>query len=254
MNPFLGKGLQSIILRLFERILLIYTNYIILTSPAFYSQFYKPIQKLKTPWLLLENKLLPQDNNPSKIVKFYNNNKNKIRIVYHGVLRDQKSIDLLVKIAIEFSRKCDLHIYGFPLWVRREKLEKVAQEYTNIYWHGEFYYPQDLPKILSNADLLWLIDLSENVNNAKWLLPNSLYDGIFFRVPMLAKRGTEICNFIQKKSMGWCLGIDIYNNLKVLINDITLNDIIVKKIDMQRQPHDIACSLKQYKKIYDSIV
>ena len=197
LNPFLGKSLQSIMLRLFERILLNYTNFIILTSPAFHSQFYKPVQKLKIPWLLLENKLLPQIKSDFKNVEVIN--KNKIQIVYHGVLRDQKSINILVKIAIEYCHKCDLHIYGFPLWVRHDELDRIAQKYDNIYWHGEFYYPQDLTKILSNADLLWLIDLSENVNNAKWLLPNRLYDGVFFRVPMLAEKGTETCNFIKKK-------------------------------------------------------
>ena len=251
LNPFIGKGLQSIILRLFERILLIYTNFIIFTSPAFYTKFYKPVQKLKIPWLLLENKLLPQDKGSLKCVNF--NNKHKIKIAYHGVLRDQKSIDILVKIAIEYSHKCDLHIYGFPLWVKNDVLKRISQEYGNIFWHGEFNYPQDLTKILSNADLLWLIDLSENANNAKWLLPNRLYDGVLFRVPMLAEKNTETCNYIINKNIGWCLGTDIYNNLREFIKNITMRNIIQKKLSMRQLPDDIACSIKQYEKIYDSI-
>ena len=251
LNPFIGKRLQSIVLRIFERILLIFTNYIILTSPAFYTQFYKPVQKLKIPWLLLENKLLPQDKRFLKSVELDNNN--KIQLVYYGVLRDQKSIDILVKIAIEYSHKCDLHIHGFPLWVKHDELDRIAQEYDTIYWHGEFFYPQDLSKILTNADLLWLIDLSDNVNNAKWLLPNRLYDGVLFCVPMLAEKNTETCNYIENKSIGWCLGTDIYNNLRMFLKNITMNDIIKKKIDMRQMPDDIACSIKQYEKIYDTI-
>jgi glycosyltransferase involved in cell wall biosynthesis len=251
LNPFLGKGLLSLILRSFERLLLSYTDYIVVTSPAFYTQFFKPVQKLKIPWLLLENKLLPQVKRTSKKLK--SNKSNKINIVYHGVLRDQKSIDILVKIAIEFNHKCDLHIYGYPLWVKHDELQRITRDNKNIYWHGEYSYPQDLNIILSDADLLWLIDLSENINNSKWLLPNRLYDGILFGVPLIARQNTETCNYINNKNIGWCLGTDIYNNLREFMNHITMSDILQKKLNLRKMPDDIACSLKQYEIIYDYI-
>ena len=250
LNEFLGYKFRNKIIRRFERLLLNNVNLLILTSPSFYYSYYNPIQNYKRNWILLENKLLPLE-------KPYRNGKStkseKIKIVIHGVLRCQKSIDMLIKIAQEYSDKCELHIHGFPLWVRLNDLVIISQTHENIFWHGEFKYPEGLTNILSNADLLWLIDLSENSKNAEWLLPNRLYDGLFFRVPMLAISNTETGNYIKKMNIGWCLGKEIYNDLKALIEKITAFDIDLKKNEFNKQSDEKSCSYEQHEMIYDSI-
>jgi succinoglycan biosynthesis protein ExoL len=251
LNPFLGKKLHNILLRNIERIMLMHTNMIILTSPAFYYKFYKPVQKLKRPWILLENKLIP--TNKTIFKKNKNFKKRKIAIVYHGVLRCQYSIDILMKVAMEFSEKCELHLHGIPLWVNLDSLHRMENEYKNIFWHGEYKYPFELTKILSRADLLWLVDLSENISNAKWLLPNRLYDGIYCGVPMLAMRNTEAGNYIEKYNFGWCLGENVLEDLRSFIFNISIKDIINKKKIFNEQTSGKGCSLDQYKKIYDLV-
>ena len=251
LNAFLGKTLSNRVLRRIESFLLKYTDLVILTSPAFYYQFYKKFQKIQFPWMLLENKLIPGE----KIIKEKINYKktNKISIVYHGVLRCSRSINILTKVAIELRGKCELHIHGFPLWVNHNLLIRHSLENKNIYWHGEFKYPDGLKDVLSGADMLWLIDLSENQSNAKWLLPNRLYDGIYYRVPMLAMSDTETGKYIKKYNIGWCLGENIYMDLRSLVSKISSNEIIAKKKALDTLPYNVACSLEQHEKIYDFI-
>jgi len=251
LNAFLGKAISSRLLRKVERFLLKYTDLVILTSPAFYYQFYKKIQKIQFPWMLLENKLI-QSKKPIKEKINYKKTK-KISIVYHGVLRCRRSIYILTKVAAELSKKCELHIHGFPLWVNQNLLCRHSLENKNIFWHGEFKYPDGIKDVLSDADMLWLIDLSENQSNAKWLLPNRLYDGIYYRVPMLAMSDTETGKYIQKYNIGWCFKQNIYKELLSLVSDISVSEIIAKKKALDTLPSQLACSLEQHKKIYDSI-
>ena len=250
LNTFIGNALLNNVLRIVERFLLKTTSLLILTSPAFYHKFYKKIQKIKIPWMLLENKLIFEKKFNETLT--YKKTK-KIKIVYHGVLRCPLSIKVLTKVATEFEEKCELHIHGFPLWVNKNLLNFYASKSKNIYWHEEFNYPDDLKGILSDADLLWLIDLSENKSNAKWLLPNRLYDGIYYRVPMLALCGTETGNYIKKYDIGWCFGEDVLMELRSLVFDISFKDIFIKKKIIDNLPPEIACSLDQHKRLYDSM-
>ena len=251
LNTLVDKKLPNKVLRHLERFLLRQTNLLILTSPAFYHQFYKKIQKIQCSWMLLENKLIPVAK-PKRLIAI-NKKAKKIKIVYHGVLRCPLSIKILAKVAGELEEKCELHIHGFPLWVNKEILSYYTKKNNNIFWHGEFKYPDGLKDILSDADLLWLIDLSENRNNAKWLLPNRLYDGIYYRVPMIALCNTETGNYINKYDIGWCFGGNILKELYSLVSVITDKDISVKKSIIAKIPSEVACSLDQHKRIYDSI-
>ena len=248
LNIFIGETISNKVLRLFERFLLKNTRLLILTSPAFYHHFYRKIQKIQTPWMLLENKQISV-NKPEKKLTYIKTK--KIKIVYHGVLRCPLSIKFLIKVASEFEKKCELHIHGFPLWVNKNLITFYASKSKNIYWHGEFKYPDDLKNILFDADLLWLIDLSENKSNAKWLLPNRLYDGICYRVPMLALRDTETGNYIKKYDLGWCFKEDVLKELRTLVSEISVKDIFVKKKIISNLPIGIASSLKQHKRLYD---
>ena len=169
------------------------------------------------------------------------------------MLRCPLSIKILAKVAAKLEEKCELHIHGFPLWINKDLLSYYTKKNNNIFWHGEFKYPDGLKNILLDADLLWLIDLSENKSNAKWLLPNRLYDGIFYRVPMLALSDTESGDFIKRYDIGWCFGEDVLLELCSLISDISFKDIFEKKKIIDNLPLEIACSLDQHKKIYDSI-
>ena len=251
LNAFLGKTISNRLLRMVERFLLKYTDLVILTSPAFYYQFYKKLQKIQFTWKLLENKLLPEKK-PIKVKINFKETK-KITIVYHGVLRCRHSINILIKVATELRERCELHIHGFPLWVNHKILNRHSLENKNIFWHGEFKYPDGLKDVLSDADMLWLIDLSENQSNAKWLLPNRLYDGIYYRVPMLAINDTETGKYIKKYNIGWCLGENVYRELRSLVSDISVSEINAKKKTLDTLPYQLACSLEQHKTIYDLI-
>jgi succinoglycan biosynthesis protein ExoL len=248
LNTFLGNTISNNVLRFLERFLLKNTKLLILTSPAFYQKFYKKIQKTQCPWMLLENKLISIEK--PKINIKYEKSK-KIKIVYHGVLRCPLSIKILTTVAAEFKEKCELHIHGFPLWVNKKLLNSYSSKNKNIFWHGEFKYPDDLKAILSDADLLWLIDLSENKSNAKWLLPNRLYDGICYRVPMLALSDTETGNYIKKYDIGWCFGENVFMEFRNLVSFISFKEIFVKKKIIDNIPFCYASSLKQHKRLYE---
>ena len=250
LNAFLGNNILNILLRKLEQILLLHTNLLILTSPSFFIFYYYPIQKYKKKWSLLENTLIPI-NLPliNKNLKKYN----RIKIVYHGALRCPQSIDILIDIARLFKYKCEIHVHGFPLMVNSSKLENAAKENNNFRWHGEFKYPEDLTEFLSDADLLWLIDLSENQKNSEWLLPNRLYDGLYFKVPMIALKNSETGRYIKELNIGWCFDKNSLCDLNSFFAKIESTDIDIKRKSFNKQSTKISCSMKQYSQIYNSI-
>lgn len=147
---------------------------------------------------------------------------NHLKFGFVGLIRYPRTI---ITFAEEIGRhfpQHEFHFYGEGY--SSEKAKQICNLYENVYFHGGYKNPIDLPNIYSHIDLnvVCYDPLSENVKIAE---PNKLYESIFFKVPIIVSKGT----FLEQKVKKWDVGFSInaFNACEVneFINNLKIDDL-----------------------------
>lgn len=176
----------------------------VLTSQGFVNYLYGEKQA-SSKIVLLENRLNKELE--CFVVKDHSVNPNAIRFAFVGAVRYPKTILTFAKVVAERYPNHQFHFYGEGLSSNLAK--ELCDCYpNNLFYHGGFSNPGDLPSIYSEVDLniVCYDTASMNVRIAE---PNKLYESIFFKVPLVVSTST----FLEKKvfSMGVGFSIDSTN-------------------------------------------
>jgi succinoglycan biosynthesis protein ExoL len=112
-----GDRLLNRALRLIERWVLARCDLLIVSSPAYVSAYFEPVQRYRGPHALLENKLAPGVTRrlprpPARATR--RPGEQRWTIGWCGTLRCVRSLDLLIEIARSNRDRVVVHIRGFP--------------------------------------------------------------------------------------------------------------------------------------------
>lgn len=194
---------NQLLVSLFRKIdkLLISSSYqTVLTSQGFVDYLYGG--KEASPKIhLLENRLNKELEGVS--VKEHAINPNAIRFAFIGAVRYPRTILTFARVIAENYPNHEFHFYGEGLSSHLAKELCECYPY-NLFYHGGFSNPGDLPKIYSEVDLnIVCYDISSmNVRIAE---PNKLYESVFFKVPLVVSSST----FLEKKVLEMGVGFSI---------------------------------------------
>lgn len=202
----LDGGLKGRIMRWIERRLLAAVDGVVISSPAFAESYFGPYQNYGGPFVLVENKVyglpagtfagrhaadLPDDGTPPKW-----------RIGWFGVIRCQKSLDLLTALADALNGKVEVVIRGrVALHEFRDFHGDVAAS-PHVRFEGEYAYPGDLPAIYGEVHFAWAIDYFEAGLNSVWLLPNRLYECGSQGAVAIADAHVETGRWLERHDLG----------------------------------------------------
>jgi succinoglycan biosynthesis protein ExoL len=191
-----------------ERRLLRRIDLLVLSSPAFMTEFFARRQGYAGRWFLLENKVvftvqsalperasLPTEPPPPAPATWV--------VGWFGALRDRRSLALLCQIAEDLGERVQIYIRGYPAGVSRGDLDEVTRTHPNVVYEGEFKNPDDLPAIYARVHFTWAIDFFEAGFNSTWLLPNRLYEGALYGSLALAADGTQTAEKVRLLGLGW---------------------------------------------------
>ena len=206
------------ILRTVERRLLKACSLLVVSSPMFIDRYFGPVQGYRGPWFLLENKVFANDGpQPETPVR---EEKSAVSptwtIGWFGVIRCQRSLDILQRIAAALPDRIVVHLRGTPSepdGITKDKLEGLSSKTPNILYFGAYRNPQDLPQIYGAVDLTWAVDFSAAGANSDWLIPNRLYEGGLFGVPAISRRATATGKVVEEDGRGWCFDEPFEANL-----------------------------------------
>lgn len=194
---------QKLLVLLFRRIdkYLIAKSYkTVLTSQGFVDYLYGG-KKAPTNIILLENRLNKELKTIS--VKEHPINTHAIKFAFIGAIRYPRTILTFARVVAEYFPTHQFHFYGEGLFSSQAKA--LCERYpNNLFYHGGFSNPRDLPVIYSNVDLnvVCYDTASMNVRIAE---PNKLYESCFFRVPLVVSSST----FLEKKVLNMGVGFSI---------------------------------------------
>ena len=224
----LGASPIAVLLRFAERQLLRHCDALIVSSPGFATRYFRPIQGYRRPIILVENRLNPAALAASRQPEgdWLSRGRTKrevdlshLVVGWVGAFRCARSAALLAGLARRLPQ-IRILLAGVPTYCDHETFRRTFDGLSNVTFHGEFPYPRGLYDVYAQIDLNWGFDLSKRGGSGRWLLPNRLYEGGFFGVPMLTESDSETAAYVERLGIGWAVAPD----------EDALVDLIVRRL------------------------
>lgn len=95
----------------------------------------------------------------------------------------------------------EVHFYGY-INKLQEQLFHELERYPNIFFHGRFTSPVDLPRIYSEIDIAYATYDAEYAN-IRYAEPNKLYEAIYFEAPFLVSSHTFLAEKVKSLGIGF---------------------------------------------------
>ena len=190
------KWIQVLLERIDKRIIR-KSQKTVVTSEGFIQYHYGSTDKCPQNVVLVPNKLSREICN-FKIQEKDNVVLSRIRFAFVGGLRYPALLSIADIITKEYSCH-EFHFYGFiDPTISPDKLPKRS----NIFYHGAYKSPDDLPFIYSHIDILVSTYDTSSVN-VRYAEPNKLYEAIYFGCPIVVSTGTFLAEKVHRLNIGY---------------------------------------------------
>jgi succinoglycan biosynthesis protein ExoL len=175
---------------------------LVVSSPAFLSNYFDRWGYEKGPILLLENKVFAPataTTRPRTAAKAP-----PWRIGWYGVIRCRQSLQILTDLCRHAPGLVEVEIRGRPFYAELPDLQAQVDATPSMTFHGP-YEPGDLPSLYSDVHFAWAIDHYEDGLNSAWLLPNRLYESQFYGAVPIAEQDVETGAWLRERGAGLLL-------------------------------------------------
>ena len=217
-----AEGLRGKLLRWLERRVSRRCRLLVVSSPAFYHNYFLPVQGYQGNVFLLENKWPSAEvsNLPRQVDYELIDNVPRWTIGWFGNIRCPRSLEILAELADALPHQVRIYIRGCASLIGESALLKVIEDRRNMIFDGEYNAPADLPELYSKVHFNWCVDLCGG-KNSRWLLPNRLYEGGFFGIPALAIDGHETGRVVRQRKLGVVLSDPIIESLREFLSNMS---------------------------------
>lgn len=199
----LANGRVGRLMRGLERRLMAGVALLVVSSPAFISQYFQPRQdlggQLRTPWRLVENKVYGDAGGGARLNRPIPGPPWKIG--WFGAIRCARSLDILSDLARRRPDLVDITVRGRPSYTEFEDFEAQTRMTPALRFGGP-YSPEALPALYGEAHFTWAIDYFEAGANSSWLLPNRIYEGGLQGCVPVALAGVETSAWLSRHDLG----------------------------------------------------
>lgn len=207
-------------MRWLERLLLKRSAGLVVSSPGFIRNHFEKRYPGHYRAFLVENRLAPnadygdragaRKSAPAPATR-------PLRLGWVGILRCQRSLDLLCQLADRFPDTLEIKLHGLPARTEIAEFEQVIEARPNMTYCGRYKAPEDLAGIYDGLDVVWAGDFMEAGYNSVWLLPNRIYEGGYYCTPSIAPAGTETAAWLEKHRCGFIVSEPLEETLQDMI-------------------------------------
>ena len=188
----------------------------ILTSEG-YLQYHFPNGAYPKNVTIVPNKLNPAILNYS--AKKSKTDMTHLRFAFVGGARFD-SIDHFVEVFLANFPQHEFHFYGHV----EPRMNRFAEKYENVFYHGRFKNPDDLANIYANIDIL-LCAYDYRYANVRYAEPNKLYEAIYFEKPIIVSKSTFLSEKVSKLNIGYMIDPFDDNAIKQFVNGLSTESI-----------------------------
>lgn len=244
-----GPSIVSIIFRLIDKYITNRASLIVVTAKGFISEYYKKILGIEIEdYILLENKVdytedLRITSNACNTLDYQ---REKIKIGYIGVLRDEWSLLFLKELVIKYPDKFEIVCAGIDL-IRGYDIDKYCTDTPGMKYLGPFKSPADLNGLFQHVDVIALFypetKIPEHWFNIRSVCnTNRFYEACYFRKPIISFSFCEDGKRVKENSIG--MVFDTYNidtNVEILNSQLTMERIVYWHENLLHLKEDIYC-------------
>lgn len=217
-----GGGRVSRILRAIERAVLKRSALLVTTSPGFVREYFEPVQGYQGGVFLLENKVYPSRRLPPVVsgeAVPVSGGKPWV-IGCFGALRCQRSLEIMHELALRLGDRIRIVLRGYPSGTIAGDFDRLLGDLPNLGFGGSYFYPDELGEIYAEIDFNWAFDMSDPNGNSAWLLPNRIYEGGCFGVPVIGAKETQTGRWIEEHALGWTFAEPLLDNLAAFFESL----------------------------------
>lgn len=195
---------RSIVARIFKTIdqavVRLFVDRLIVTSGKYYDVYYSRF--FRGPHLVLENKPL-RKSVPPRLERGAKSGPLIVGVV--GLIYQAAPLRALFD-AVKDDDSVEVHIHGrlYDAQNSRELIETYCAVQRNIVFKGEYDFFRDVATIYGGLDILYVsYDTVDTMQNNRVALPNKLYEAMYFRVPVVASKGTYLAQRVMQQGIGY---------------------------------------------------
>lgn len=186
----------------------------VITSEGFIQYHYGTTDKCPHNVVLVPNKL-SHDICNFKTQEKRSIDLSRIRFAFVGGLRYPALLSIADIITKEYPCH-EFHFFGFVApTISPDELPKRS----NIFYHGAYKSPDDLPFIYSNIDIL-ISTYDISTINVRFAEPNKLYESIYFGCPIVVSSGTFLAEKVHRLGIGYDVNPYSKDSIRQLISQI----------------------------------
>lgn len=152
-------------------------------------------------------------------------------IRFFTVLRFAEVVD-------KFFPNIELHFYGQCNDVDiKEDIEKLFAQSNNVFYHGVFKNPDDLPEIYSRTDMILALYPSDKMG-VIYAEPNKLYEAIYYEKPIIVSENIFLGNKVERLNVGFAIDGSNEESIRKFLISLTEEEIKGKKAACEKMDKD----------------
>jgi succinoglycan biosynthesis protein ExoL len=248
-----GNGVVSKILRAIERAVLKRSALLVTTSPGFVREYFQSTQNYRGEVFLLENKVYPAKRLPSATTEMLPPVGPAWVIGCFGALRCRRSMEILHTLATRLGDRVRVVLRGYPAGTIDEDFDALLGDLPNFTFGGSYSYPDELAGMYEEIHFNWAFDMSDPNGNSAWLLPNRIYEGGCFGVPVIAAAATETGRWIERHGLGWTFPEPLAESLAEFFDSLDPADWRTVKSRCVAYPRDEFTGEADYRRLADKL-
>lgn len=249
---FFGKGLKSKLARFLESVLIRKIDLLVVSSVDYFTGYFKKRYGFpKTNTLVIENKL------PKVILEGQQNSdpqSEKITIGYFGVMRCERSWQILKSLAESSPEIFDIFLRGKPMAI--PGIEDQIRNIHNITYKGLYKSPDDLVELYNCVDMVWAAYPYSDSYDGNWKYARTIrfYEACAFMKPVIVQEGTPQAKVVQKYNIGIVLDMsDITKATSILKRQINDGRLKEWKENLTKVPINLYVHSNEYHELYQTI-
>lgn len=215
------------IMKTAEKRVLASSDALVISSPAFNSEYFGPVQGWNGKTILIENKLYL--GNAPKLRERRPKARPApgpvLRLGLVGSIRCAPSLKILSDAAERLGDQVEIRLHGNVHRHAVPDFDAILQAHANITYLGPYAYPEGLLECYEDCDLVWAQDLWQRGTNSDWLLPNRIYEASWAGCPQIAVAGTQTGRRVEDDGLGFVIAEPTGEALCDLLQDLAPQDI-----------------------------
>ena len=256
----ISKSFIGMMMRFLDRFVAKRCVLLVATTPDFVDGYYSKRLGVKTPALIVENKLEKpvDDNRPAnQVSSTIPATSTKLRIGYFGVLRCGWTWSMLEQLASTHPDKFEIVVAGIPM--NPSDLDEKVSGSRNMKYLGKYRSPDDLESLYAQVDIVWTVFPNPNEPDRDWYWAQSIcrsnrfYECCYHRTPIITLMGNGDCPYVQEYDIGITLEKFDYEGISQKLSSITSLDLARWRYNLSNLPENVYLYTDEARNLGDAI-